>query len=77
MFYKVIRQFVNIDGSFLRPGDTINCDEKRAFQLLKNGLIGHTADQKHFQTPKNLNIVENAEQKPVKRHYRKRVKTDE
>lgn len=71
MLYTVIRQFINIDGSYLRQGDNIECDDNRAKILKRNGLIGLTANKKDFDFPEKIKF-ENTEEKPVKRHYRKR-----
>lgn len=72
MIYQVIRQFINIDGSHLRVGDTIECDLKRARVLQRNGLIGLTAEKKLSIPEKSF--VETTEEKPAKRQYRKRNK---
>ena len=40
MKYTVVKPFKNIDGSFLKPGDTIEADNGRAAALRANGLIG-------------------------------------
>lgn len=73
MIYQVIRQFINIDGSHLRTGDTIECDDARAKVLKRNGLIGLTAEKPPTPVPE-ARKVETAEEKPVKRHYRKKSK---
>lgn len=71
--YNVIRPFKDINGSFLRPGDMIDCDYNRAAILRRNGLIGQVAEMKKPVIPE-ISKLETAEEKPVKRHYRKRVK---
>ena len=73
MMYNVIRPFINIDGSYLQPGDFIICDFNRAAVLRRNGLIGQVADSVKSSIPE-VNNVETAEKKPVKRQYRKRQK---
>ena len=78
MLYVVRKSFLNIDGAFLRPGDVVECDIKRARVLMRNGLIGQTAEQNKPMIPENKKL-ETAEDKPQKRKYRKRekVETDE
>lgn len=76
MRYVVRKNFLNIDGSFLRPGDVVECDLKRARLLMRNGLIGQTAEQNKPIIPE-IRKVETAEEKPLKRKYRKRTKPDE
>ena len=71
MLFTVIRPFKNIDGAFLKVGDTIECDLKRAAVLRRNGMIGNIADKPSGSVPEKKK-VETAEEKPVKRHYRKR-----
>lgn len=80
MLYVVRKSFLNIDGAFLRPGDVVECDIKRARVLMRNGLIGRTAEQNKPMIPENAGFgsrVETAEEKPQKRKYRKRMKPDE
>lgn len=78
MYYTVIKPFKNLDGSFLQIGDKIDCDFHRAAVLRRNGLIGNIAEAKPGNIPEK-SIVETAEEKPVKRKYRKRnqIETDE
>jgi hypothetical protein len=71
MMYNVIRPFVNIDGSFLRQGDYIECDYNRAAVLRRNGLIGQVADKVLPSFPEVVRH-ETADEKPIKRKYRKK-----
>lgn len=73
MMYNVIRPFKDINGSFLRPGDMVECDYNRAAILRRNGLIGQVAEKQKPSIPE-MNNVETTEQKPYKRQYRKRAK---
>lgn len=77
MYYSVLKPFINIDGSFLNIGDKIFCDFKRAAILRRNGLIGNVAESVMGTNPENKNNnIETAEEKPVKRKYRKRIKDE-
>jgi hypothetical protein len=42
--YIVKQSFTNLDGSFLRPGDQIRCDDARASRLRRFGKIGGAVD---------------------------------
>lgn len=71
MYYTVIKPFKNLDGSFLQIGDKIECDFQRAAVLRRNGLIGNIAESIPHSIPEK-DCIENAEEKPAKRKYRKR-----
>lgn len=75
MQYITRKPFLNIDGSFLRPGDVLECESKRARILMRNGLIGSIAESDKPSIPER-NKIETAEEKPGKRKYRKRDKTE-
>ena len=76
MYYVVIKPFKNIDGSFLQIGDKVECTFHRAAILRRNGLIGNIAESSPRLIPENEMDMETAEEKPIKRKYRKRNITE-
>jgi hypothetical protein len=75
MRYRVLKQFKNIDGSFLRPNDSIECTTERARILINNGIIGGIIETVAVSLPvRNPVQREIAIERPHKRKYRKRLK---
>lgn len=75
MRYRVLKPFINIDGSYLRINDSIVCDKNRARILVNNGMIGGRVETAEKSFPFREEIQkEKAIEVPVKRKYRKRKK---
>lgn len=75
MRYRVLKPFINIDGSYLRINDSIVCDKNRARILTNNGMIGGRIETAEKPLPVRDDIPkETATEIPVKRKYRKRKK---
>jgi hypothetical protein len=74
MMYNVIRPFKDINGSFLRPGDMIECDYNRAAILKRNGLISGQVAVSNKPSIPEVKTVETSEKKYVKRQYGKKAK---
>lgn len=75
MRYRVLKPFINIDGSYLRTNDSIVCDKNRARILINNGMLGGRVETAEKVLPVREEISkEKAIEIPVKRKYRKRNK---
>lgn len=51
MEYRVKKMFKNVDGSFRKPGDTIELDDARANKLRKYGFIGGIVESATIESP--------------------------
>ena len=51
MEFRVKKMFKDFDGSFKKPGDTVEADGARAIKLHQYGFIGGTAETEKIEPP--------------------------